>query len=144
VAGRRAFRARPSTFQNAVAPETLRASIAATALKPIVVVRTWSGSPPSPWTIERSTASSEGRPVTPTRRPSRSRGRAMPGWARTAASGSWAIDITPTMSLPFSRASARSWMSRTAKSVRPAVSSLAASLEDDGCCTSSVTPSASS
>ena len=54
------------------------------------------------------------------------------------------MDMTPTTSAPFSRASARSWMSITAKSVRPASSSLTASEEDEGWRTVSVTPSASS
>ena len=36
---------------------------------------TWAGSPPSARSSESTTASSEGRPVTPTVRPSRSRGR---------------------------------------------------------------------
>ena len=60
-----------------MAPATRPASSALTAWKPIVTGRTASGSPPSPATIERSTASSDGSPVTPTRRPSRSRGDRM-------------------------------------------------------------------
>ena len=84
----------------------LRASSAVTASKPIVTLRTLAGSPPSPRTIELRTASSEGRPVTPARLPSRSRGRVICGWARTAASGRCTSAITPTMSRPFSRARA--------------------------------------
>jgi hypothetical protein len=142
--GRLACSATPSAFQNAVAPSTRRASSAATAWKPIVTLCTLAGSPPSPRTIELRTASSDGRPVTPTFRPSRSRGRATPGWAMTAASGTWTSAITPTMSRPFSRASARSWMSRIANWVRPESSSLTLSVEDEGAATLSVTPSASS
>ena len=45
-------------------------------MKPIVTSSTFAGSPPSALTSESTTASSEGRPVTPTVWPSRSRGRA--------------------------------------------------------------------
>ena len=57
------------------------------AVNPIVVRLTLEKSPPSCSTTARSTASSDGSPVTPTRLPSRSRGRSMPGCAMTAASG---------------------------------------------------------
>ena len=72
--GRRACRATPSTFQNAVAPATFPPSSACTALKPIVTSRTRLGLPPAPRTIDSSTAESEGTPVTPTLLPSRPRG----------------------------------------------------------------------
>ena len=85
--GRCASSARPSAFQKAVAASTRRASSALTAWKPIVVVRTLSGSPPSPATTERSTASSDGSPLTPARLPSSSFGDRICGWASTAASG---------------------------------------------------------
>jgi hypothetical protein len=62
----------------------------------------------------------------------------------TAASGRWTTAITPTTSRPFSRAMARSWMSRIANWARPESSSLTLSVEDDGAWTRSVTPSASS
>ena len=39
--------------------------------------------------------------MTPTRRPSRSRGRAMSGGRARDASGVWTIAITPTTSRPF-------------------------------------------
>ena len=74
--GRCSRSATPSTFQNAVAPATRPASSALTAWKPIVVVRTLPGSPPSPATTERSTASSDGRPLTPARSALEVRGRA--------------------------------------------------------------------
>ena len=60
-----------------------------------------SGSPPSPRTTERSTATSLGSPVTPTRPPSRSAGRRIPGWASTAASGRCTSAMTPTRSRPL-------------------------------------------
>ena len=95
-------------------------SSACTALKPIVTCRTRSGSPPSPATIERRTASSRaGR----SRRPAALEvaRAADSGWASTAASGRWTSAMTPTTSRPRSRASARSWMSRIAElSARPA------------------------
>ena len=69
-----------------------------TASKPIVTVVHLAGSPPSPATTERSTASSDGSPLTPARWPSRSRGRRIDGCASTAASGRWTNAITPTMS----------------------------------------------
>src|SRR3954451_6139855 len=53
--GRLACSATPSTFQNAVAPATRRASSALTAPKPIVVSRTRRGSPPAPWATGRRT-----------------------------------------------------------------------------------------
>src|SRR5215203_7004275 len=62
-----------------------------TAVNPIVNRSTLPGSPPSASTSESTTASSEGRPVTPTRLPSRSRGRRTgpTPLASTAASGRW-------------------------------------------------------
>src|SRR5436309_194244 len=86
-ARRFACSATPSTFQKAVAASTRRARSAGTASKPIVTFRTRRGSPRAPRTIDPSTASSLGSPVTPTRLPSRSRGGRMPGCASTAASG---------------------------------------------------------
>ena len=70
--------ATPSAFQKPVAASTLPAASEATALKPIVTRSTLAGSPPSALTSESTTASSEGRPVTPTLRPSRSRGLRTP------------------------------------------------------------------
>jgi hypothetical protein len=128
-------------FQNAVAAATRPASRLETALNPIVTVRTRAGSPPTPRTVERSTASSLGTPVTPTRRPSRARGDRTPRAAMTDASGRWMSAATPTTSAPCSRASARSWMSSTARSARPAASNLSASAESAGVRTSSRTPS---
>jgi hypothetical protein len=136
--------ATPSTFQNAVAASTRRASSALTASKPIVVVFTLSGSPPSPATTERSTATSDGSPLTPARLPSRSRGRLIAGWASTDASGRCTTAITPTMSRFCSRARARSWMSRIAMSTRPPWSRRSASVDAPGAFTSRLTPSASS
>ena len=52
--------------------------------------------------------------------------------ARTAASGRCTIGIRPTSSSPFSSAIPRSWMSRIAKSVRPAASSFGASVDSPG------------
>ena len=66
--------ATPSAFQKPVAASTLPAASEETALKPIVTPSTLLGSPPSALTSESTTASSEGRPVTPTVWPSRSRG----------------------------------------------------------------------
>ena len=63
--------------------------------------------------------------MTPARLPSRSRGRADLRLGETAASGRCTIAMTPTRSRPFSRASARSWMSRIANCARPPSSSLA-------------------
>ena len=127
--------ATPSAFQKPVAASTLPAASEATALKPIVTRWTRAGSPPSALTSESTTASSEGRPVTPTVWPSRSRGRLHRASPRaiTEASGRWTIGITPTMSRPCSRAMPRSWMSRIAKSVRPAASSFGASVDSPGC-----------
>ena len=68
--------ATPSAFQKPVAASTLPAAREEIALKPIVTRSTAAGSPPSALTSESTTASSEGRPVTPTVWPSRSRGRA--------------------------------------------------------------------
>ena len=71
-------------------------------MKPIVTRSTRAGSPPSALTSESTTASSEGRPVTPTVWPSRSRGRRTGPSPRaiTAASGRCTIGITPTRSRP--------------------------------------------
>src|SRR4029453_14795153 len=80
--GRCALSATPSTFQNAVAASTRWASSALTASNPIVVDFTLSGSPPSPCTIERSTATSDGRPLTPARLPSGPRGGGTRGGQR--------------------------------------------------------------
>ncbi len=103
-------------------------------MKPIVTSSTLAGSPPSALTSESTTASSEGRPVTPTVCPSRSRGLRTEPSARaiTAASGRCTIGITPTRSRPRSRAIPRSWMSRIAKSARPAASSFGASVDSPG------------
>ena len=75
--------------------------------------------------------------MTPTVRPSRSRGRltALGSPAITDASGRWTIGITPTRSKPRSRAIARSWMSRIANWALPASSSFGASVDADGCWT---------
>ena len=91
----RRARATASAFQKPVAASTLPAASEETALKPIVTRRTWAGSPPSARSSESTTASSEGSPVTPTVRPSRSRGRRtgpLRG-AISAASGRWTIAI---------------------------------------------------
>lgn len=142
--GRALLSATPSTFQKAVAPATLPPSSAGTALKPIVTRSTLPKSPPAPITIDLSTASSLGRPVTPTLRPSSSRGVLTSGAASTAASGRCTIDITATRSRPLAPASARSWMSITENCVRPDSSSFTASVELPGTRTVRWTPSASS
>ena len=67
---------RPRRSRTPSRPRPGAASSALTAWKPIVVVRTCSGSPPSPATTERSTASSDGSPLTPARSPSSVGGRA--------------------------------------------------------------------
>ena len=132
----------PSAFQKPVAASTLPAASEETALKPIVTRSTPAGSPPSALTSESTTASSEGRPVTPTVWPSRSRGRRTGPSPRaiTEASGRCTIGITPTTSRPCSRAIPRSWMSRIAKSVRPAASSFGASVDSPGSRTVRSTP----
>ena len=134
--------ATPSAFQNAVAASTFPAASADTAWKPIVTRWTEAGSAPPPWSTESSTASSEGRPVTPTVPPSRSRGvrtscrsRRSPRRAGAARSAP-----RPTTSRPRSRAIARSWMSRIANCARPASSSFGASVDAEGSRTSRSTP----
>ncbi len=125
----RCLSATPSAFQNDTTASTRPETRLGTAEKPIVTLSTRSKSPPSSSTTARSTASSDGSPVTPTRRPSRSRGRrTSSARAITAASGRWTSAPTPTTSLPASRASPRSWMSTTDMSTRPAASSFSESV----------------
>ncbi len=66
------------------------------------------------------------------------------GWASTAASGRCTTAITPTTSLPRSRAMPRSWMSTIAISAPPLSSSFSASVDAVGLRIVSSTPSASS
>src|SRR3954454_21208893 len=94
-----------------------------TAWKPIVTCFTRAYAPPSPCTIARTNAGSDGRPETPTVRPASERGRGTSPRAMSAASGFCTSAAMPTTSTPRSRAIARSCTSRIPTSTRPDVSS---------------------
>ena len=109
----------------------------ATALKPIVTRSTASGSAPSASSTESSTASSEGRPVTPTVRPSSSRGRRTSIGSRPArppAGVARSARSPPRQGRAHARCPGRGCRgSRTRRG--PPASSFGASVDDDGSCT---------
>ena len=137
--------ATPSAFQKPVAASTLPAAREATALKPIVtrldlgrvaavgadlgVDHGFVGGQAGD--ADRVALEVAGAATGPSPR------------AITAASGRCTIGITPTRSRPRSRAIPRSWMSRIAKSARPAASSFGASVDSPGCRISRSTPASS-
>jgi hypothetical protein len=131
----------PSSFQKAVAAATRPVSRSATALKPIVIVLTLAGLAPLPRTTESSTATSDGSPLTPTVWPCSCAGSWNFGAAITAANGRSTIGRIPAIDCPRSRAIARSWMSRIAKSARPVSNSRIASVDADGTITCRSIPS---
>ncbi len=116
-----ADRVTPSSLQNAVAAATRPASRSATALKPIVIVLTRRGFPPRAGqhrAEHRGVARHAGDPDRLALQLAADRGTA--DEATTAASGRSTMAMIPTIGAPRSRAMARSWMSRMAKSIRPA------------------------
>src|SRR4051794_41861724 len=113
--GRRRWSATPSTFQNAVAASTDPPSSAGTARKPIVVVRTADGSPPSPATSERRTASSLGTPVTPTLRRAGGRGGGVGGWGVNEARGGGAQALAAARAAPRGAARGTAGVAGTAE-----------------------------